>query len=58
VLDANLGHMVGFPMPSGLKRVLWTLGSLPGIIANGWGAGSMREHLSEADLQMIHVVAK
>jgi hypothetical protein len=50
--------MVGFPMPSGLKRVLWTLGSLPGVIANRWGACSMREHLSEADSTMIYVLTK
>ena len=50
--------MVGFPMPSGLKRVLWTLGSLPGVIANGWVACSMGDHLSEADWSMIHVVTK
>ena len=44
MLDASLGHMVGFPMPSGLKLVLWTLGSMPGVIANGWGTCSMKDH--------------
>jgi hypothetical protein len=50
--------MVGFPMPSGLKLVLWTLESMPGIIANGWGTCSMKGDLLETNLPTVHVVTK
>jgi acyl dehydratase len=50
--------MVGFPMPSGLKLVLWTLESMPGIIADGWGTCSMKGDVLETDLSIVRVVIK